>query len=230
MEILAQRRTMPDEEKSATVRILVVDDHDLFRTGLAFYLDAEPDFKVVGQASGGRTGVRLALELMPDVVLMDLRMPDIDGTAATREILAQQPGIRVVALTVANEDDDIAAAIGAGACAFLGKDSPVEDVVAAIRAAASGSAWLSPRAAEAVLGRLRHNVPEATPSSALDQLSVRELEVLKLIARGLENSEIAETLDISPSTAKNHVSSILTKLGLPNRIQAAIYAIRRELD
>jgi two-component system, NarL family, response regulator LiaR len=221
---------MSDGEKRATVRILVIEDHDLFRTGLAFYLGAEPDLEVVGQASGGRMGVRMARELAPDVVLMDLRMPDMHGTDAIQAILAQQPDIKAVALTVATEDEDIAAAIGAGACAFLVKDSPVEDVIAAIRAAVSGSAWLSPRAADAVLGRLRQARPEAQPAGALEQLSARELEVLKLIARGLENAEIAEELDISPSTAKNHVSSILTKLGLPNRIHAAIYAIRRELD
>jgi DNA-binding NarL/FixJ family response regulator len=213
----------------AKIRVLIVEDHDLFRTGLAAYIGGEADFDVVGQASGGNMGVRLAAELAPDVVLMDLRMPDLDGIDAIRTVLSGRPDTKIVALTVATDDRDIAAALNAGACAFLVKDSPIEDIAAALRAAASGSAWLSPRAAESVLGRLRYEQPEPGSSEALSQLSARETEVLRLIARGLENSQIAEVLDISPSTAKNHVSSILTKLGLPNRIQAAIYAIRSEL-
>jgi DNA-binding NarL/FixJ family response regulator len=211
------------------IRVLVVEDHDLFRTGLAHYLGEQPDLEVVAQASGGRMGIRLALELGPDVVLMDLRLPDLDGIAATREILRARPQTRIVALTVATGDADIAAALNAGACAFLVKDSPIEDVAAAVRAAASGSAWLSPRAAEAVLGRLRQPANAEPSPEAVEQLTSRELDVLRLIARGCENAEIADILAISPSTAKNHVSSILTKLCLPNRIQAAIYAIRNEL-
>jgi len=220
---------MSDGVGGTAITVLVVEDHDLFRTGLAHYLGEQPDLDVIGQASSGRTGVRLAQELRPDVVLMDLRLPDIDGTDATREILRVRPETRVVALTVATGDSDIAAALNAGACAFLVKDSPIEDVAAAVRAAATGSAWLSPRAAEAVLGRLRQPSPTQPDREALEQLTSRELEVLRLIARGCENAEIAAALAISPSTAKNHVSSILGKLGLPNRIQAAIYAIRNEL-
>jgi NarL family two-component system response regulator LiaR len=201
----------------------------LFRTGLAHFLGEQLDMEVVGQASNGRMGVQLATELAPDVVLMDLRLPDIDGMTATREILRARPQTRVVALTVATSDVDIASALNAGACAFLVKDSPIQDVASAVRAAASGSAWLSARAAEAVLGRIREPTTDGPDASALEQLTERELDVLRLIARGFENAQIAETLAISPSTAKNHVSSILGKLGLPNRIQAAIYAIRNEL-
>jgi|SRR5579875_1211849 len=217
------------EGTSETIRVLIIEDHDLFRIGLAVYLGDQPGFEVVGQASGGAMGVRLALELLPDIVLTDLRMPDLDGIAAIRMILAEQPQMRIVALTVASDDEDITAALNAGACAFLAKDSPVEEIAAALRAAATGSAWLSPRAAESVLGRLRSSQQESSSAGDLSQLSARELEVLRLIARGLENSEIAESLDISSSTAKNHVSSILMKLELPNRVQAAIYAIRRDL-
>jgi two-component system, NarL family, response regulator LiaR len=214
----------------APIRVVIIEDHDLFRTGLAIFLGAEEDLEVIGQASGGNMGVRLALELSPDVILMDLRMPDLDGIDAIKAIISERPDMKIVALTIATDDRDITAALNAGACAFLVKDSPVEDIASAVRAAAAGSAWLSPRAAESVLGRLREARSEAEPPEVLDQLSARELDVLRLIARGLENSQIADTLDISPSTAKNHVSSILTKLGLPNRIQAAIYAIRRELS
>jgi DNA-binding NarL/FixJ family response regulator len=219
------------EDQNRPIRVIVVDDYDLFRTGLAALLAAEPDIDVVAQASGGQAGVRLVRELLPDVVLMDLRMPDMSGHEATAEIIDNRPGTRVVVFTVASEDADVEAAILAGACGFLAKDTPIEEVVAAVRAAASGAAWLSPRAAEVVLGHVRRAEHEfSAEDNALNELSPRELEVLQLIARGMENAEIAESLSISPRTAKNHVSSILAKLGLPSRLQAAIYAVRHGLD
>jgi DNA-binding NarL/FixJ family response regulator len=219
------------EDQQGTIRVLVVDDYDLFRAGLASLLATEPGIEVVAQASSGRAGVRLARELRPDVVLMDLRMPDISGHEATREVIAERPATRVVVFTVLSEDEDVEAAVQAGACGFLAKDTPVEEVVSAIRAAATGAAWLSPRAAEVVLGRVRRAEHESSPEQgALDELSPRELEVLQLIARGMENTQIAMALSISPRTAKNHVSSILSKLGLPSRVQAAIYAVRRGLE
>jgi DNA-binding NarL/FixJ family response regulator len=218
------------DERTQTIRVLIVDDHDLFRTGLASLLTSEPDIEVVAQASSGRAGVRLADEIRPDVVLMDLRMPDLEGPEATREILDRDPDMRVVALTVVSESSAVAAAMEAGACGFLAKDTAIEGVAAAVRAAAQGGAWLSPRAAEVVLGKIRTaQAPEGSDSTGLDQLSARELDVLRLIARGMENSEIAEALNISRRTAKNHVSNILAKLGLPSRVQAAIYAVRRGL-
>jgi DNA-binding NarL/FixJ family response regulator len=217
------------------IRVLLVDDHDVFRTGLASLLRAEPDIEVAAQASGGRPAVRLAAELRPDVVLMDLRMPDLDGTEATRAIVGANPGARVVVLTVASTDEDVERAVSAGACGFLAKDTPVDDVAAAIRAAAHGAAWLSPRAAEVVLGPLRRDQPDpgaraAGAAADAGELSPRELDVLRLIARGMDNAEIAAALTISPRTAKNHVSSILAKLGLPGRVQAAVYAVHRGLE
>jgi two-component system NarL family response regulator len=213
------------------IRVLVVDDHDLFRTGLASLLGSQPDIDVVAQASGGRAGVRLAGELRPDVILMDLRMPDLEGADATAQILERNPSMRVLALTVESEDAAVATAMRAGACGFLAKDTPVDEVVAAVRAAAGGAAWLSPRAAEVVLGRLRATHPDNGPDqAAMDQLSPRELDVLRLIARGLDNATIADQLNISARTAKNHVSSILAKLGLSSRVQAAIYAVRSGLE
>jgi two-component system, NarL family, response regulator LiaR len=213
------------------MRVLVVDDHDLFRTGLARLLASQPGIDVVAQASSGHTGVRLAEELQPDVVLMDLRMPDLDGSEATRAILESQPSARVVALSVSVEEVDVAAFMQAGACGFLVKDAPIDEVVVAVRAAAQGATWLSSRAAEVVLRCLRRATPE--PDVGLDsveRISPREREVLRLIARGMENAEIGETLSISPRTAKNHVSSILAKLRLPGRVQAATYAVRHGLD
>jgi DNA-binding NarL/FixJ family response regulator len=220
-----------DARANGAIRVLVVDDHDLFRTGLASLLGMQPDIEVVAQASGGRMGVRLANELGPDVVLMDLRMPDVEGPAATREILDLRPDTRVLVLTVASDDRDVEAALEAGACGFMAKDTPVDGVAIAVRAAAQGVAWLSPRAAQVVLGRVRERAAAPEPAGGLEEhLSARELDVLRLIARGMENADIAQALAISPRTAKNHVSNILAKLGLPSRVQAAIYAVRRGLD
>ena len=190
-------------------------------------LGAQPDIEVVAQASNGRMGVRLARELHPHVILMDLRMPDIDGEEATRAILDRDPTARVLALTVTAAEADVASMMLAGACGYLLKDAPFDDVVVAVRAAARGDSWLSPRAATALLERMRREHVEPPPEPARAQaLSPRELAVLKLVARGLENAEIAAELGISPRTAKNHLSSILTKLEMSNRIQAAIYAVR----
>src|SRR5437588_2003558 len=195
------------------MRVLVVDDHDLFRTGLATLLASQDDIEVVAQASGGRMGVRLADELRPDVVLMDLRMPDIAGADATAAIHRSHPAIRVLALTAMSEDAAVASAMRAGASGFLAKDTPIDEVVAAVRAAAGGAAWLSPRAAEVVLGQLRAAPSDVGADHAgLDQLSPRELDVLRLIARGIDNAEIADELGISPRTAKNQVSIFLAKL------------------
>jgi DNA-binding NarL/FixJ family response regulator len=219
------------DQPGDVVRLLIVDDHDLFRTGLAMLLSAQRRIDVVGQASGGHSGVRLTHELKPDVVLMDLRMPDLDGIAATRAILDRDPGTRVVALTVASEDSDVAEVMTAGACGFLVKDAPVDDVAGAVRAAAQGASWLSPRAAEVVLSHMRGPSADAGEGRTQgEDLTPRELDVLRLLARGVENVEIATKLDISPRTAKNHVSSILKKLRVPNRIQAAICAVRNGLD
>ena len=214
----------------ARIGVLVVDDHDLFRIGLVTMLRADAGIEVVGQASRGRMGVRLAQELRPSVVLMDLRMPDLDGIEATKEILQGNPETRVIALTVANGESDIAAAVLAGACGYLLKDTPIEDVAAAVRAAANGDSWLAPRAAAALLDRMRreHVEPSRDPQ-LLAILSPRELEILRLVARGMENAEIAAELNISPRTAKNHLSSILNKLGMTNRVQAAILAVRSGL-
>jgi DNA-binding NarL/FixJ family response regulator len=194
---------------------------------MASMLSAHDDIEVVAQASGGRMGVRLASELRPDVVLMDVRMPDLDGASATKEIMSEDSSARIVALTVVADEADIAAAVDAGACGYMLKDSPIDDVIEGIRAAAEGTAWLSPRAAQTLVDLMRREHTEAIQIQSSDvALSPRETEVLRLVARGLDNSAIAAELSISPRTAKNHVSSILGKLGVSNRLQAAIYAVQ----
>jgi DNA-binding NarL/FixJ family response regulator len=161
---------------------------------------------------------------------MDVSMPDVDGITATRAILDRAPATRVLIMSAVSEDGDVEAAVLAGACGFLLKDAPVGDVAAAVRAAAQGQSWLAPRAAAAVLESLRRNsiMPASSPGP-LDILSTRELDVLRLVARGFDNSQIAGELCISPSTAKNHLSNLLTKLGIHNRVQAATYAVRHGL-
>lgn len=220
---------MTSAERSARpIRVLVVDDYDLFRTGLTSLLSGQTGIEVVAQASGGRMGVRLAGELHPDLVLMDLRMQDLSGIEATRQIVERDPATRVLALTVASADADVTAALHAGACGFLAKDTEIDDIAVAIRAAAGGAAWLSAKAAQVVLGQIRTaTVQRPGGASRIDQLSSREREVLRLVATGKENSEIASELNISPRTAKNHVSSILAKLEVPSRVQAAVYAVRQ---
>ena len=151
-----------------------------------------------------------------------------DGVEATRETLERHPTARVVAFTVASSDTEVEAVIRAGACGFLVKDAPMDDVVLAVRAAAGGAPWLSSRAADALIDHVRRAKEEPVPDDdPVSQLSPREVDVLRLIARGLENTQIAEALNISPRTAKNHVSSVLTKLGVFNRVQAAVYAVRQ---
>lgn len=208
----------------------MVDDHGLFRTGLASLLSAQPDMEVVAQASGGGEAVRRAREHRPDVILMDLSMPDLGGVDATRQVTEHDPAVRVVILTVATDESSIAGAVRAGACGYLVKDSPMDEIVAAVRAAARGQAWLSSRAAEALLDRVRRESEEPSAEPAdLATLTAREVDVLRLVAQGCENAEIAATLHISPMTAKKHVSSILSKLGVSNRVQAAVFAAEHHL-
>ncbi len=213
------------------ISVVLIDDHDLFRSGLAAMLRQEPDIAVVGQASRALDGVRLAGELRPRVVLMDLRMPEMDGLVAARTIATVSPESRVLILAAAADTEDVEAAVHAGACGFLLKDSSVTDVVAAVRCAAGGQSWLAPRAASVILARLRrdHVEPPSEPDPA-EVLSGRELEVLALVARGLDNAQIAEELCISPSTAKNHLSHVLAKLGISSRVQAAVYAVHHGLS
>src|SRR5436305_8179341 len=208
------------------VRIVLVDDHELFRGGLRDLLEAQ-GLMVVGEGADGETGVQLARDLAPDVVVMDLNMPGISGVEATRQILEQAPLARVIVLTISAEDGDVMDAMMAGACGYLLKDAAVEELISGIRAAAAGESSISPRIATKVLARLRHDAGERAEAARMHTgLSDREIEVLRLLAEGKGNTEIAQELFISPKTVKNHIASILMKLQIENRIQAAVYAVR----
>ena len=209
-----------------TLRVLIVDDHDLFRTGLRNLLE-EQGVQVSGEAASGSEAVRSVREMAPDVVVMDLNMPEMGGVEATRHITAVAPLTRVLVLTISDEDADVMDAILAGACGYLLKDASIEELMAGIRAAWRGESLISPGIAAKVLQRVR--ATSANPEIAdtiRSELSDREIEVLKLIANGKDNAVIAADLHISPKTVKNHISNILMKLQIENRIQAAVYAVR----
>jgi DNA-binding NarL/FixJ family response regulator len=207
--------------------VLLVDDQALVRSGFRMVLEAEEDIEVVGEAANGRQAIDSARRLKPDVVLMDVRMPELDGIAATREIVgdAEGNGARVLILTTFDLDEYVYDALGAGASGFLLKDTPPEQLAAGIRVVASGEALLAP----AVTRRLIEDFSRARPARAerppgLDELTPRELEVLGLIARGLSNAEIAESLVVGETTVKTHVARVLMKLGLRDRVQAVVLA------
>jgi DNA-binding NarL/FixJ family response regulator len=208
------------------VRVLVVDDHDLFRTGLKTLLE-EQGVNVVGEAPNGQTAIRLASELAPDVIIMDLNMPGLTGVETTRKLTGIVPLTRVVVLTISADDDDVMDAVMAGACGYLLKDSSIQELIGGIRAAAAGESLISPQIAAKVLRRLRSQSSSVDAAETIRaELSDREIEVLKLIANGKDNAQIARELFISPKTVKNHISNILMKLQIENRIQAAVYAVR----
>lgn len=221
-----------DQETIGTtngIRVVIVDDHGLFRTGLRSLLE-EQGVQVVGEAGDGAAAVELVRELAPEVVLMDLNMPAMTGVEATQAISQVAPLTRVVVLTISDDDDDVMDAILAGACGYLLKDSSIYELVRGIRAAAVGEALISPQIATHVLQHLRaaSTVPQAA-TTVRSELSHRELDVLRLIANGKDNAQIARELTISPKTVKNHISNILVKLQIENRIQAAVYAVRSGL-
>jgi DNA-binding NarL/FixJ family response regulator len=208
------------------LRVLVVDDHDLFRTGLRNLLEEE-GVNVVGEAENGEAAIRLASDLAPDVVIMDLNMPGAGGVETTRRLSSLAPLSRVVVLTISADDDDVMNAVMAGACGYLLKDSSIQELIAGIRAASEGESLISPQIAAKVLQQLRAQSKDTDAAATIRaELSDRELEVLKLIANGKDNAQIARELYISPKTVKNHISNILMKLQIENRIQAAVYAVR----
>ncbi|HET6319496.1 MAG TPA: response regulator transcription factor [Chloroflexota bacterium] len=202
-----------------TIRVLIADDHDVVRQGLRTFLSLDPELEIVGEAADGAEAVRLAHRLRPNVVLMDLLMPEMDGIAATQIIRRELPDTEVVALTSVLEDDKVVGAVRAGAIGYLLKDTRAAELRQAIKAAAAGQVQLAPKAAARLM---REVVAPERP----EPLSERELDVLRLLARGRANKEIARDLSIAEKTVKSHVSSILAKLGVQSRTQAALYAGR----
>jgi DNA-binding NarL/FixJ family response regulator len=210
-------------------RVLIADDDDLMRAGLVAVLESDRTIEVVGQASTGREAVALALRRRPEVVLMDVRMPDLDGIAATQELTLRAPAAKVLILTTFEEDDFIFGGLRAGASGFLLKRTPPEDLIAAVHTLAAGDSLLSPSVTRRVIDRMAsHPAPVGDPAG-VEELTPREREVLELIASGLSNREIAEALVIEESTVKTHVKRILMKLDLRDRVQAVIYAYEHGL-
>lgn len=206
-------------------RVLIVDDEDLMRAGLTELLTADPEIKIIGQASTGREAVQQARRLAPDVVLMDVRMPDLDGIAATRELSLAAPSAKVLILTTFEQDDYVFGALRAGASGFLLKRTRPEDLIAAVHTIAAGDSLLSPSVTRRVIDRMAQQpTPELADQAKLNDLTPREREVLELIARGLSNREIAAALVVEESTIRTHVKRILMKLDLRDRVQAVIFA------
>ena len=209
-----------------TIRVAIVDDQALMRDGFSMILDAQPDIDVVGDAENGRLGVDLCLRSRPDVVLMDIRMPVMDGVEATRVITSSAGcDTKVLVLTTFDLDEYVYAAMRAGASGYLLKDTPAKDLVAAVRVIAQGDALLSPSVTRRLIEEFaRQPEPSAVTAALPDELTERELEALELLARGLSNREIAAAMFIGEATAKTHVSRLLTKLGVRDRVQAVVLA------
>lgn len=220
---------MTADEKS--ISVLIVDDHQVVRQGLRTFLELHDDIEVVGEAEDGAAAVDLAVRLRPDVVLMDLVMPVLDGVEATRQIVELGAGAKVIVLTSFAGDDDVFPAIQAGATSYLLKDVSPDDLVAAIRAVHRGEPRLHPAVAQKLMAAMRDGPAEAQSGAPeeLDELTEREVEVVRLIAQGWSNRDIAEKFVISEKTVKTHVSHALTKLGVRDRTQLAIYAIKHGL-
>jgi DNA-binding NarL/FixJ family response regulator len=204
------------------IRVLLVDDQHLIRAGLLMLCEAEPDIEVVGEADNGRDAISMAARLVPDVVVMDLRMPGVDGITATSRIRADRPGIRVLVLTTFDDDDHLYPALTAGACGFLLKDAPPTELLDGIRRAAAGGSPFSEEVLQRLVQRAVHaraDVPRPAPG-----LTAREQDVLQLVAEGLSNNEIAERLHIGVTTVKTHITSLMTKTDSANRVRLALFA------
>lgn len=211
------------------IRILIADDHTMVRQGLSQICDAEPDMQVVGQVADGEQAFRLALQINPDVVVMDINMPALDGVQATRRITAADVGIGVIILTMYRQDQHVFEAIKAGARAYLLKDADSDELLRAIRAVAAGEALLDPAIALKMIEEFRRLQTDPVGADGITHLADRELDILRQVAQGLDNNEIGERLGLSDKTIRNRLTVIFEKLHVNNRTQAALYALRRGL-
>ena len=207
-----------------SIRILIVDDQQLVRTGFRAILSTEPDFEIVGEAGDGHEAIEAAARLSPDVVLMDIRMPKLDGLAATRHLATAPSRSRVIILTTFDLDEYVYEALRSGASGFLLKDAPADQLVTAIRVVAGGEALLAPSVTRRLIAEFTRRPPPGARPAQVERLTARELEVLRLVAGGLSNGEIAKELFLSDATVKTHVGHMLTKLGLRDRVQAVVLA------
>src|SRR5437660_1348406 len=220
------REERETEPCSPTVRVLLADDQTLFRVGLARLLEADPRVEIVGEAADGAEAVRLVGSLKPDVVLMDLKMPNMDGISATREIVSKHPDVKVLILTTWDADNHVIQALKAGASGYILKDSKVEPIISSLLAVKQGERVMATAVANRVLEMLTGST---TPKEFYDGLTSREMEILKLLAGGMANKQIAYQLMISDKTVRNHVSNMYEKLNVYDRTQAALYAVRKGL-
>src|SRR5215212_1681849 len=211
------------------IRVLIVDDHALFRRGLIQVLLFEDGIEVVGEGEDGEDAITKAEELAPDVVLMDVRMPRVSGIEATRKLAEALPTTKILMLTVSDEEEDLYEAIKAGATGYLLKEISIEEVANAIRAVVTGQSLISPSMASKLLTEFNNLAKQAQQKMLVPRLTERELQVLKLVAQGMSNREVAEDLFISENTVKNHVRNILEKLHLHSRMEAVVYAVREKL-
>lgn len=213
---------------AAAIRVLIVDDQRLVRAGLRMLCESTPDLEVVGEAADGAEAARSAAELAPDVILMDLRMPGVDGITATRHVISARPEAKVLALTTFDDDDHLYPVLAAGAAGFLVKDTSPAELVDAIRRTAAGDFALSPHLLRRLVNRaVDAQLLDSSPSSDAVPLTPRELEVLPLVVDGLSNQEIADRLHLGVTTVKTHVANLMDKTGAQNRVQLAVYGCRR---
>ena len=221
---------MPEDNMAGdAIRVLICDDHALFRRGLIMVLESEEGIEVVAEAEDGADAIRKASDFAPDVVLMDVRMPKVNGIEATRAIADVAPAAKILMLTVSDEEDDLYEAVKAGATGYLLKEISIEEVADAIRAVVTGQSLISPSMASKLLLEFTNLARQAEERMVVPRLTDRELQVLRLVARGMSNREAAEELFISENTVKNHVRNILEKLHLHSRMEAVVYAVRERL-
>lgn len=211
--------------QTEVIRVLLVDDHNLFRSGIKLLLQRNPEFQVVGEASDGLEGVKRAKELKPDIVLLDMHMPGLNGREAVQLIHQDQPSSHIVMLTVSEDEDDLAHCLQAGAAGYLLKNIDADYLLASLKKIMEGESVISAEMTAKLVAQLRKGPAQAPSPSDADKLTPKEREVLAQLAAGLSNKEIARKLDVAESTVKIHLQSILRKLGLSNRVQAAIYAV-----